>query len=109
MYSVHIFLYELYDLCLIDRLEDIGAAAREESVDHREARILCRRSDECHDPFLHPWEEDILLGFAPSVYLIEEEDRLATFLVVFLCFCDDPYDIFFLREYSRQVKKLCIQ
>jgi hypothetical protein len=43
------------------------------------------------------------------MYLIEEEDRLTTFLVVFLGLCDDLHDIFLLREYSRQVKKLRIQ
>ena len=61
MDSTHIFLYESGDLCLCDWLQDIGAAAREESIDHCEARILGGGSDERDNPFFYPWEEDILL------------------------------------------------
>ena len=70
--SAHIFLYELYNICLSDWLEDMGATAREESVDHGEARVLRRGSDERHDALLDPWEEDVLLRLGPPVYLIEK-------------------------------------
>ena len=72
LYSAHIFLYECDDLCLTDRFEDIGATAREEGIDHGEARVLRRGSDERHDALLDPWEEDVLLRLGPPVYLIEK-------------------------------------
>lgn len=100
LYSAHVFLHESYDIRLADRFEDIGATAREESAYHREARVFRRSSDKCHDAFLDPGEEDILLGLTPPMYLIEEEDRLTTFLVVFLGFCDDFHDVFFFGQYS---------
>ena len=50
-----------------------------------------------------------MLALGPAVDLIEEEDSLAIFLIVFLCFRDDPDDIFFLREYGRKVVELRIE
>lgn len=72
LYSAHVFLHESYDIHLADRFEDIGTTAREEGVDHSKARVLRRGSDECHDALLNPREEDILLGFAPSMDLVEK-------------------------------------
>ena len=97
LYSAHILLYELDDFYLTDRLEDIRTTAREESIDHGKARVLGRRSDECDDPFLYPWEEDILLGFTPSVYLIQEQYCLSPIFVVLLCFGNYFYYIFLFR------------
>lgn len=61
MDSTHIFIDEFDYFCRCDWFQDIGAASREEGIDHGEARILGGGSDESDDPFLYPWEEDILL------------------------------------------------
>ena len=50
-----------------------------------------------------------MLALGPAVDLIEEEDSLAIFFIVFLCFRDYLYDIFFLREYGREMVELRIE
>jgi hypothetical protein len=41
--------------------------------------------------------------------LIEKEDRLSSLGIVFLCFGDDFYDVFFFWQDAREVKKLSIK
>ena len=69
-------------------------------MNHCEARILCRRTDECDDTFLDPWEQDILLALGPAMDLVEKEDSLTSLIIIVLCLRNDLHDIFFLREDS---------
>ena len=61
LYSYDILLEKFENLLGCDRIQYIGSTPRKKGIDHREARILRRCSDERDYPLLDPGKEDILL------------------------------------------------
>ena len=64
-------------ILVVQWLEREDQAARQQWRDHREARVLGGRSDERHPAVLYRGQQRILLSFAKSMHLVDEEHGAA--------------------------------
>ena len=66
---------DLAQILVGERLQLDDLAAREQRRVDLEVRVLGRRSDQRHEPFLDGGQQRVLLRLVEAVDLVEEEDR----------------------------------
>ena len=64
------------DVLVSERFESQQQRAGQQRRDHRKARVLCRRGDECDQPILYGRQEHVLLGLGKAMDFVNEEHRL---------------------------------
>jgi len=98
-------LQQLRDVVGVERLQHVGAHAREQRVVELEGRVFGGRAEKDDRAVLDVRQESVLLRLVEAVHLVDKEHRLAPGQLVFCRLADRRTDLLHPRQHRRELQE----